>query len=257
MSPEKRRFKSGFLPYQLFNPPTIRLYIYYYKGEYSLLPSRIERYFGMDRIKARAPEWLAAMREGKRATPKCTATTRTGHPCGNEPLRGASLCRHHLKGSARVAYDTWRLPQWQKQAQKSNVQWREKATQSLRRIERFNLRRAWFVDPRLPGSTLALTEHDETRVRRWLWDEHQINLCGLSPAGEIWTPRAVDRLRWAAFLALNGSATPNKADRRVLDALRRELKLFAKLHQIEADQLPVCPGTPICCERATPVSSTA
>ena len=56
---------------------------------------------GLDRIRARVPQWHAALMAGRAAAPRCTATTRAGEPCRRERMKGSDKCPSHLHGAAR------------------------------------------------------------------------------------------------------------------------------------------------------------
>ena len=171
--------------------------------------------------------------------PRCEATARNGGPCKGQRLRGTTFCRHHLKGPERAAYDALREPILRKRIQTTiNKRRLKNAEQSLRSIGRKALQRAWLIDPRLPGSTLMLSDHDEARAHKWLLQTHNVDLEALSPANEPWTPRAIDRLRWCAHLALSGVLTPIKTKHRVILAGRDDVKFFEKLRLIEVGQWP-------------------
>lgn len=187
--------------------------------------SNIVDHMGMARIKARASEWLRAMNEGRRRAPKCAAIAgTTGRPCLQPRLTGSDKCRHHLRGKARDALDRVRLAAAvRKLKTTTNSIERRDAETTIRNIERRQLHRAWKLDPTLPGSTLALSADDEKRVRDWLREHHHIDLYNVEMAGgegRYMTPHCVDRLRWAAVMALAQRMDAETARRRVVAALR-------------------------------------
>lgn len=189
----------------------------------------------MDRVKARVPEWHAAMARGFAAAPKCGAMTRAKTPCQCPRLRGTDRCHLHLHGKARDVADAARLASAQHRARSGNTIRRAEAEATIAAIARRQLHRAWKLDPTLPGSTLVLPYTDEGRARRWLLDTHGIDL-DLEPhpfhANTDYpiTPRAVDRLRWAAALHLAGRMDMARAARRVFVAVRDDLRYWANYH---------------------------
>lgn len=105
------------------------------------------------------------------------------------------------------------------------------AESAIRYVRRCQLHRAWQLDPTLPGSTLALSESDEARVEAWLVEHHGVVLVsGLRDKGYPYSARCVDRLRWAAVLALTGRIDDERARRRVIVALRDDLRFWLKTH---------------------------
>jgi hypothetical protein len=186
----------------------------------------------MARIKAGVPLWMEALARGRAAAPKCGAKTQAGTPCQRLPMPGTPHCYLHLHGPARDAADARRAVAAEKLARSTNTILREQALATLRNIARRQLHRAWKKDPTLPGSTLALDDHDEARVRRWLSDTHQVDLENrpLHANGHPITARAIDRLRWAGTLALTKRITPEAAARRVFLALRDDVRYWAKFH---------------------------
>jgi hypothetical protein len=191
----------------------------------------IVKILGIERIRARAPEWLAAMRAGRERAPRCGAPTRAKTPCALTRLTGADRCRHHLHGAARDAVDAARLLRAQKTLSRTtNAHHRARAETTIAAVQRRQLHRAWKLDPTLPGSTLALPDHDEARVRAWLRYFHRIDLDQGTHANTAHpiTARAIDRLRWAATLFLSGRMDAERAARRVFVAVRDDLKYWAK-----------------------------
>jgi hypothetical protein len=109
---------------------------------------------------------------------------------------------------------------------------RTDAEATLRAIARRQLHRAWKIDPSLPGSTLSLSAHDEARVIEWLRDTHNVDLehHPLHDNGHPFSARCIDRLRWGAALSLTGRLDAEGGRRRVVVALRDDLKWWAKHH---------------------------
>ena len=194
----------------------------------------IVKILGLETIRARAPTWLGAMRKGYAAAPKCGAMTRARTPCELARLPGADRCHHHLRGTARDEVDVARLRRAQKLLSRTtNAHHLARAEATIAAIARRQLHRAWKLDPTLPGSTLALPDNDEARVRAWLGDNHRIDL-DQEPhpvhanADQLITARCIDRLRWAATLHLAGRMDAARAARRVFVAVRDDLKFWAK-----------------------------
>jgi hypothetical protein len=114
-------------------------------------------------------------------------------------------------------------------ARSSNAKRSAEGRTTLAVIARRQLHRAWKLDPTLPGTTLVLPDHDEKRVRRWLQDEHGIDLAETMHAtGHHLSARCVDRLRWAAALRLSQRVTETSARNRVAAALRDDLRWLQK-----------------------------
>ena len=195
--------------------------------------SGIVEHMGMDRLKARAPEWLKAMWEGTRRAPGCVAIAgTTGRLCRQPRLPGSDKCRHHLRGKKRDAVDAARLARAVRKLQTTtNGVFRRNAVNVIRNVERRRLHRAWKVDPRLPGSTLSLSAGMK-RIRAWLREEHHVDLdkAETTCAGDRYmTPRCIDRLRWGAVLAVTKRIDAEAARRRVMVALRDDAKFWDKL----------------------------
>lgn len=192
----------------------------------------ITKSFGLDRIRARVPEWHAAMRAGRDRAPKCGAKTRAGTPCARLPIPGTPHCYLHLHGKARDVADLKRKAIAEKRARSTNALLREEGLATLRTVQRRQLHRAWKLDPTIPGSTLTLTEADEARVRQWLRDTHHIDLDQephpVHATGQPITARATDRLRWAGTLHLAGRMDAEGAARRVFVAMRDDRAFWAK-----------------------------
>jgi hypothetical protein len=191
----------------------------------------ITKAMGMERIKARAHEWLAAMSAGRDAAPRCDAKTSAGKPCQSPRMRGADRCRLHVGGSQRDIIDAQRAKLAERMVRSTNAKLRAQGEAALRSIAKRRLHRAWQADPTLPGSTLTLPDHDEARVRRWLLEEHGIDLDKTTHEGGFpLSYRAIDRLRWAAALCLTKRSPPPNAAKRVVAALRDDLKWWRKHH---------------------------
>lgn len=171
--------------------------------------------------------WLAAMREGIRRAPKCQAIRRNGLPCRMHALPGTTprRCLHHLRGVARDAYDLARIPKLLRQRVSGGAISRDKARQALAAIERRQLHRHWKEHPNTSGTTLVLSEIDESCVRDWLRALHGIDL---DRGDHGLTHRAVDRVRWAAALVLTGRIDEGGAATRVRLALKDDQRWRAK-----------------------------
>lgn len=190
----------------------------------------ITKSMGMDRIKARVPAWLEAMRAGKAAAPKCGAELRSGGKCRAVRMRGGDRCHLHLHGQQRDAIDAQRAIRAAKALRSTNSRNRANGERALAVIARRQLHRRWKVYPLEAGSTLELTNDDEARVRSWLRNTHSIDLehHPLHANGHPITARAIDRLRWAATLFLSGRMDAERAARRVFVAMRDDLKFWGK-----------------------------
>jgi len=185
---------------------------------------------GLEKLKARAPVWLAIMTEAKRLGPKCTHILRsTGSRCGNTPLRGSDICWRHLKGAERDQLDIKRVLRAKKLQNSTNARHQKNAASVQRVAERRQLHRMWKVDATIPGSTLILDPQDEKQIRDWLSGRHAIDLDNYTHAsGHKLSARAIDRLRWGACLSLTGRLTEEAGRRRVVVALRDDLKFYTK-----------------------------
>jgi hypothetical protein len=184
---------------------------------------------GLDRIRARVPEWLAAMRAGRAAAPRCTAIKRDGHPCQRERMRGATKCEAHLQGAARDAVDLARLRRAQAALTSTNTKKRAEAERAIRVTKRRQTHRLWKLDPTYPGSTLELPANDERRVRGWLLHHHGIDLVFFRHGtGHHLSARAVDRLRYAGLMSLTNRMTADGGWRRVVVALRDDAAWWRK-----------------------------
>ena len=193
----------------------------------------ITKSYGMERIKARAPEWLAAMWAGRDAAPKCGVSTKSGGACSKTRMRGSDRCSLHLHAAQRDIVDVQRAKRAEKMARSTNKQRREAGERALAVIARRKLHRAWKLDANLPGSTLVLGEGDEERVLSWLEVEHGIVL-GTTEHDGGWplSYRCIDRLRWAAALRLTGRITDESARLRVKAALRDDLAWRRRFHGV-------------------------
>lgn len=187
----------------------------------------------MDKLRARVPEWHAALRRGFAAAPRCGAKTRARTLCQRLPIPGTPHCYLHLHGKARDVADLKRKAIAEKKAGSTNVKLREEGLATLRTVQRRQTHRAWKIDPTVPGSTLTLPDHDEARVRRWLRDAHHVDL-DQEPqpmhanTDHPITARCMDRLRWAATLRLSGRMDAERAARRVFVAVRDDLQFWAE-----------------------------
>lgn len=190
----------------------------------------IVRNFGLARIKARAPLWVQAMREGHAVAPRCCSTaTMTGEPCRGVPLRGGSLCFRHLKADERDALDLRRAVIAQKKLLSTNARTRREAEVTLAAIRRRRQLRMWRMDKTLPGETLNMSSQQEQRVGKWLRQQHGIILGVTTYAdGRPLTAYCVDQLRWAGALFLTFRITPEQAQRRVAKATREDLAWWRK-----------------------------
>jgi hypothetical protein len=199
--------------------------------------------FGLEAIRRRAPEWLKAMSEGFAKAPRCGASTRNGGgPCRKVPLKGQHFCPLHLaKGigaAAKAQYDIDRTKRARQLARSTNAKQRHMGERMLQVIARNQLHYHWKMDAREPGSTIELaTPQDRKAVAAWLLT-HGVDLDtyrhtpaapGLSP--RPLTPRARDRLTWAGALSTTGRCTPEAGRRRVVAALRDDLKFWTRLHE--------------------------
>lgn len=171
--------------------------------------------------------WLAAMLEGVRRSPKCEMIRRNGEPCRMHALPHTTprRCLHHLRGAARDAYDLARIPKLLRQRVSGNAINRTKARRALAAIERRQMHRLWKQSPDMPGTTLILSDTDEARVRDWLRAAHGIDL---DRDDDGLTYRAVDRVRWAAALALTGRIDEAGAANRIRLARRDDERWRAK-----------------------------
>ncbi len=188
--------------------------------------------FGLDRIRARAPEWLAAMERGKAAAPRCGAKKKSGQPCRRVPLRGAKHCFNHFHGPERDALDARRVAAAQRLlARTTNARFRADAARTIKTVLRRQFQRLWQKDATIPGSTLELAARDEARVLSWLLRGFNIDLDRtMHSTGDLLSPRCIDRLRWAAALSLTGRITPEFARNRVAAAMRDDLKFWIQFH---------------------------
>ena len=88
-------------------------------------------------------------------------------------------------------------------------------------IRRRNLRREWRRNPAIPGATLTLSPSDEARVHAFVLRIAGVRIENLA------TPRATDRIKWAAALALSKRCTEATAPREIGRALNDERKWMA------------------------------
>lgn len=191
----------------------------------------ITKSMGMKRIRERAPGWLTMMAEAYAAAPRCGAKCKKGGTCQHVRMRGSDRCHTHLQGPQRDILDAQRAERAEKMARSTNVKLRAQGEATLRAIAKRKLHRAWQADPTIPGSTLTLPERDEAAVRRWLLEEHCIDLDNTKhEEGFPLSYRAIDRLRWAAALCLTKRSPPENAARRVEQALRVDLAWWRKHH---------------------------
>lgn len=199
--------------------------------------------FGIDNIRRRAPEWLKAMSEGFAKTPRCGVPKRNGTgPCMLAPLKGQHFCRFHLASQigadAKAVYDLDRMKRARQLARSANARNRLRGEQMLRVIARNQLQYRWKTDPREPGSTIELaTAQDRAAVAEW-FQTHAVDLDAyrhpaVAPGLERHplTPRARDRLTWAAALTTTARCTAEAGRRRIVAALRDDLKFWARLYQ--------------------------
>lgn len=164
----------------------------------------------------------------RRLLPSCEATTRAGARCKLLPIRGSNCCLWHTRGKVAVHSNTLLLEAARERIQKGGAQLMVyRAHKTIARIQRDELHRQWKIDPRIPGSTLELDAETETHVYDWLFKNYHINLIGQN----TYTPRCIDRLRWAAYRVLRrgDEATPEfleQAARRVRSAIADDEKFW-------------------------------
>ena len=203
---------------------------------------------GLEKLRANAPRWHAALRAGRAAAPRCEAVIRsTGKQCCVPAMResrklGVHRCHFHCHGSLRDEVDNLREARAYRQAQSTNTIMRMEGLATLASIGNRRLHRIWKIDPSVPGSTLLLGEHDERRVTAWLVDRNVYSTKSLPGSDRPPTARAIDRLRWAAYLALSGRLTPAAADRRVHVAIRDDGRWWGKVRDMQNDDPGVGPA---------------
>jgi hypothetical protein len=172
--------------------------------------------------------WLSAMMAGRRAAPKCDALTREGKPCRRDRLRGANFCSPHIRGVARDRIDEARRERLYREiARTSCAGLQRRIERQLRNIEHRALHRVWLSNPTIEGSTLELSPHEEERARAFLRVELGLDIEEVDRVTrrEL-SARAVDRGRWAAYLALKGRLDYEAARRRVVNLLRDERRYW-------------------------------
>ncbi len=167
--------------------------------------------------------WVEALHRGRRNAPRCSAVRSDGAPCQRPRMRNATRCPVHCKGTERDRADASDRERLLRQAVWDNGVGR-KARQRLENIERRRLYRAWAKDPTLEGRTVILSAADEVKVGNYLLIEHGIALDGICIlTGALFTPRAVDRLRWCGIHALSGHIDAAAAHQRLACILKDEV----------------------------------
>jgi hypothetical protein len=184
--------------------------------------------------------WRKAMSAGYAKAPRCEHVRRNGQQCRCPAMRDArrlglpSLCSSHCRGRARDKIDTARVPGLLREAQSENVIRRAEAEAALAAIARRRLHRAWLLDPRLPGSTVAhLNVRDAARVERWLAERNLRDARPLQMTGRPPTPRCWDRMTWTAILAIGGRIDQHGARRRLELAMKDEAAFWRRLEEVE------------------------
>jgi hypothetical protein len=197
------------------------------------MPVCITQSFGLQAIRQRVPEWLAALRKGYAKAPRCGAPRRDGKTCTRLRMKGGAHCYLHLHGDARTTADLERGMKARRLLNSTNVRHRKEAESAVRNINRRLLQLHWKCqNPDVPGSTLDVPPADERRLRKHLMlkydiDLHQFRHIGLFPERGL-SPRAIDRLRWAAVLELTNRVSATSAGNRVRAAIRDDLAWFLK-----------------------------
>jgi hypothetical protein len=192
-------------------------------------------YLGLDYLRNHdhLRRWWDAMNKGRRTLPPCTATTGAGSPCGQLTMRegralGVHLCRHHARGVIRDKIDAAREIRALRWSVSGNVRNREVGLSALTTIFR---RRAWLAlraDPVADIRILLLSSADEARVSRWLREHGISHDTALPDTGHPLTRYAMERLRYAAVMALSGRLTQEAARRRIISAVRWDAEYWRK-----------------------------
>ena len=105
-------------------------------------------------------------------------------------------------------------------------------------MERRRLRRAWRHNPLIEGSTIAFEPHIERQVRAYLRSEHGLDIDGVvNGTGWMLTPRALDRCLWAGYFGITGKSDFRHVARRIADAVGDDIRFYAKLAQMEVNEL--------------------
>lgn len=166
--------------------------------------------------------WTSAMTTARTSRPdlRCTSISKTTRlPCTQPRMIGSDRCRHHLLGAARDAVDTRREARVRRAEHHGHHRLKPHVVENaLNAIARRRLRRAWVLDPNLPGSTLELTDHDERTVRAWLL------LQRIDLDDPHWTNQAIDKLRWSAALRLANRIDQPTVERRFAAITREVLR---------------------------------
>jgi hypothetical protein len=174
--------------------------------------------------------WLAAQWAGRRAAPRCDGVTRDGRPCQGQRLYRSNFCIHHIRGEARDRIDHARRDRLCREiARTSCAGLQRRIKRQLRNIEHRALHRVWLNNPTIEGSTLELSPHEEERARAFLRDALGLDIEEVDRVtGRELSARAVDRGRWAAYLALKGRLEHEAARRRIVNLLRDERRYWAR-----------------------------
>ena len=199
---------------------------------------------GKPRDPALIRKWLAALHAGQARAPKCAAHTRLGCPCRKAARTGSAYCTFHIPLDEALRLDIQRRPHLLRivahgGSGKGRIG-RLAAQESLAAADRRLLRKAWFHDPRIPGSTLALSPLDEERVRKLL-DSKGIDLESLAETGQPATARCVDKLRRSCAIFLRGAIDERTLDKRLVAAIRADRRFFA---WVEAEEFTAVFGFP-------------
>ena len=173
--------------------------------------------------------------------PKCEHIRKNGVRCRLVPLPGARLCHRHLGGGAREDYDRKREPELiliANGVRNRGEVGRECAYAQLACMMRRRLRRAWRHNPLIEGSTIAFEPWVERQVHAYLRKEHGLDIDGVvKGTGWMLTPRARDRCLWAGYFGITEKSDFRHVARRVADAVGDDVRFYAKLAEIEFDEL--------------------
>jgi hypothetical protein len=152
-----------------------------------------------------------------------------GQPLPRPAVIPSHFCIHHTVGEERDRVDEVRLARACKAALSNNEVDRERALKTIRNIQRRMLHRAWLRDPTVEGSTLELSPYEQERMRFFLRNDLGLDIDRPDPVtGQLLTPRATDRARWATYLCLSDRCTREAARRRVAGLLRDERRYWSR-----------------------------
>ena len=180
--------------------------------------------------------WLSAMRKGSAAVPRCEAVTRLGMSCRHARMKGSKVCYWHLKEPEKSRLQAQRLPDLVRRANTLlyGEYGRDRALNAMRSLTTYQLRKAWWANPLLEGSTIALTPRDEAAVRDLLLERFAIDIDGPLPGhGHPPTNRCRDELLWVGRHHLTRRINERQLAARVRRSLRLDAAFWKRMPECE------------------------